>query len=81
MEAIAILPILLMIIIYLAVIGFTIWFAISLIKAQKERNVVLKEISSKLDGIEISKKEEWYSFFLYYAVFSQISNTIVQDDN
>jgi heme/copper-type cytochrome/quinol oxidase subunit 2 len=58
MEAIAILPILLMIIIYLVVIGFTIWFAISLIKAQKERNVVLKEISSKLDGIEISKKEE-----------------------
>jgi hypothetical protein len=58
MEAIAIIPILLMIIIYLAVIGFTIWFAISLIKAQKERNVVLKEISSKLDGIEISKKEE-----------------------
>ena len=58
MEAIAILPILLMIIIYLAVIGFTIWFAISLIKAQKERNVVLKEISSKLDGVEISKKEE-----------------------
>ena len=34
------------------------WFAISLIKAQKERNVVLKEISSKLDGIKISKKEE-----------------------
>jgi hypothetical protein len=58
MEAIAILPILLMVIIYLAVIGFTIWFAISLIKAQKERNVVLKEISSKLDGIEISKKEK-----------------------
>ena len=58
MEAIAMLPILLMIIIYLAVIGFTIWFAIGLIKAQKERNVVLKEISNKLDGIEISKKEE-----------------------
>lgn len=54
----AIIPILLMIIIYLAVIGFTIWFAISLIKAQKERNVVLEEISSKLDGIKISKKEE-----------------------
>ena len=58
MEAIALLPILLMIIIYLAVLGFTIWFAISLINAQKERNVVLKEISSKLDGLEISKKEE-----------------------
>ncbi|MGE7024357.1 hypothetical protein [Solibacillus cecembensis] len=57
MEAMAIIPILLMIIIYLAVIGFTIWFAISLIKAQKERNVVLSEISSKLDGIKISKKE------------------------
>ena len=52
MEAIAILPVLLMVIIYFAVIGFTIWFAISLIKAQKERNVVLKEISSKLDGID-----------------------------
>ena len=48
MEVLAIIPILLMIIIYLAVIGFTIWFAISLIKAQKERNIVLKEISSKL---------------------------------
>ncbi|SES46039.1 hypothetical protein [Psychrobacillus sp. OK032] len=58
MGAMAIIPILLMIIIYLAVIGFTIWFAISLIKAQKERNVVLEEISSKLDGIKISKKEE-----------------------
>ncbi len=58
MEAIAILPILLVIIIYLAVLGFIIWFAVSLIKAQKERNVVLKEISSKLDGIVISKKEE-----------------------
>ncbi|WP_172794388.1 hypothetical protein [Psychrobacillus sp. FJAT-21963] len=58
MEATAIIPILLMIIIYLAVIGFTIRFAISLIKAQKERNVVLEEISSKLDGIKISKKEE-----------------------
>ncbi len=58
MEAIALIPILLMIIIYLAVLGFIIWFAISLINAQKERNVVLKEISSKLDGLEISKKEE-----------------------
>ena len=58
MEAIALLPILLVIIIYLAVLGFIIWFAISLINAQKERNVVLKEISNKLDGLEISKKEE-----------------------
>lgn len=58
MEALAILPILLMIIIYLAVLGFIIWFAVNLIKAQKERNDVLKEISIKLDGIVISKKEE-----------------------
>lgn len=58
MEALAILPLLLMIIIYLAILGFAIWFAVSLIKAQKERNVVLKEISNKLNILEISKKEE-----------------------
>ncbi|MFJ8256391.1 hypothetical protein ACIQ4Z_03795 [Peribacillus asahii] len=58
MEAIAIVPFLLMGIIYLAVIGFMIWFAISLIKSQKERNVILKEISNKLNDIEIRKKEE-----------------------
>ncbi|MCM3409734.1 hypothetical protein KDJ21_017925 [Metabacillus litoralis] len=58
MEALALLPILFIGIIYIGVIGFTIWFAISLIKAQKERNVVLKEISNKLDIVEISKKED-----------------------
>ena len=57
-SAVAMFPIFLMIIIYLGALGFTIWFAISLIKAQKERNVILKEISSKLDGIVITKKEE-----------------------
>ncbi|MCM3163462.1 hypothetical protein [Metabacillus litoralis] len=58
MEALALLPILFIGIIYIGVIGFTIWFAISLIKAQKERNVVLKEISNKLDIVEIRKKED-----------------------
>lgn len=58
MNTIAIIPLLLLIIIYLAVLGFIIWFAISLINTQKERNGILKEISSKLNGIEISKKEE-----------------------
>ena len=58
MEFIAIIPILIMFVIYVAVLGFTIWFAISLISAQKERNVVLKEISNKLNFVEISKKEE-----------------------
>ncbi|MEH7548481.1 MULTISPECIES: hypothetical protein [Bacillaceae] len=53
-ASLAILPIFL-ILIYLAVIGFTIWFAVSLIKAQKERNDVLKEISSKLDVLNNNK--------------------------
>ncbi|PFN79253.1 hypothetical protein COJ85_30795 [Bacillus sp. AFS076308] len=53
-ASLAILPIFI-IIIYLAVIGFTIWFAVSLIKAQKERNEVLKEISSKLDILDNNK--------------------------
>jgi uncharacterized membrane protein YqiK len=57
-KALAILPLFLIIIIYFIVLGFTIWFAVSLIKAQKERNVVLKEISSKLDVLEINKKGE-----------------------
>ena len=58
MEALALLPVLIIGIIYLAVIGFTIWFAISLINAQKDRNIILKEISNKLDGLDIKKKEE-----------------------
>ncbi|MGG1397892.1 hypothetical protein ABE288_08700 [Bacillus salipaludis] len=56
-TSLAILPIFLMIIIYLSVLGFTIWFAVSLIRAQRERNVVLKEISNKLDVLELNKKE------------------------
>ncbi len=45
-------------IIYLAAIGFIIWFCVNLINAQRERNQVLKEISSKLDGISFSQMEE-----------------------
>lgn len=40
-------------IIYFAIIGFVIWFAIRFINIQKERNIVLKEISNKLNGEEI----------------------------
>ncbi|WP_318614494.1 hypothetical protein [Sporosarcina sp. YIM B06819] len=58
MEFISLIPILIMFVIYLVVIGLTIWFAISLISAQKERNLVLKEISNKLSVVENSKKEE-----------------------
>ncbi|WP_170289654.1 hypothetical protein [Cytobacillus depressus] len=50
----AIIPLL----IYLAIIGFSIWFCISLIKAQRERNQVLREISTKLDYLNFGKKEE-----------------------
>jgi len=45
-------------IIYLSVLGFIIWFATNLINAQRERNVLLKEISSKLSNIEVGKKED-----------------------
>ncbi|MFD1738692.1 hypothetical protein ACFSCX_19415 [Bacillus salitolerans] len=58
MEALAIIPFLLMIILYLAGLIFAIWFAVSLIRAQRERNVVLKDISNKLDYLQFSKKEE-----------------------
>ncbi|MEH7521990.1 hypothetical protein V7149_01705 [Bacillus sp. JJ1503] len=58
MEAFALIPLLFMLVIYLVIIGFTVWFCISLIKAQKERNQILREISSKLDGDNFIKKEE-----------------------
>ena len=58
MELLALIPFLLMFVIYLAVIGFTIWFAISLINVNKQRNVLLKEISNKLSGSEFRQKEE-----------------------
>lgn len=57
-ELLALVPFLLMFVIYLAVIGFTIWFAISLINVNKQRNVLLKEISNKLRGDEFKPKEE-----------------------
>ncbi|MEQ2526604.1 hypothetical protein WMO40_07815 [Bacillaceae bacterium CLA-AA-H227] len=46
----------LMMFLYLAVFGFSIWFAVSLIKAQRERNVILKEISTRLE--QKSEKDE-----------------------
>ncbi len=48
----------LLLLIYLAIIGFSLWFCISLIKSQKERNQILREISSKLDFVNFDKKEE-----------------------
>lgn len=44
--------------IYLAFFGLIIWFIITLINVQKERNSILKGILSKLNDLEIKKKEE-----------------------
>lgn len=57
MEAFAIIPFLIMFIVYFGVLGLVIWFAVTLIKAQKERNIILKEISNKLGDLTIYKKE------------------------
>lgn len=58
MEIFALFPIFLMLIVYVAVIGLTIWFAITFLHRQKERNLILKEISNKLSHVEIKKKDE-----------------------
>lgn len=42
----------------IALIIFLIWFCVSLIIVQRERNQVLKEISNKLDIPNYFKKEE-----------------------
>ena len=52
----AIIPLLLMIL-YIALFAFGIWFCVSLIKAQREKNQVLKDISNKLDNLNYLKKE------------------------
>lgn len=46
---------------YLIPTVFVVWFLISFLKTQKERNNILREISEKLEDT----KEEWYSFFFY----------------
>ncbi|WP_180968174.1 hypothetical protein [Cytobacillus massiliigabonensis] len=57
MEAFAIIPFIIMFIIYFGVLGFVIWLAVTFIKTQKERNVILKEISNKLGSLSIGTKE------------------------
>ena len=44
--------------VYVAVFAFIIWLVIWIIQSQKERNVLLKEISNKLDVLVNIKKEE-----------------------
>ena len=44
---------------YVAVIGFVVWVAITIIKTQQERNRILKEISVKLvEKILVNNKME-----------------------
>lgn len=57
METMAIILPLLLMIVYVALFAFGIWFCVSLIKAQREKNRVLKEISNKLDNLNYLKKE------------------------
>ena len=41
--------------VYVAVIGFIVWFAVTIIKSQQERNRILKEISGKLGRENLNK--------------------------
>jgi preprotein translocase subunit YajC len=41
---------------YLAIIVFIVWFAVTLIKSQRERNRILKEISDKLSPGDLHKE-------------------------
>ncbi|MBT2647026.1 hypothetical protein J7E52_09895 [Bacillus sp. ISL-34] len=43
---------------YLIPIAFIVWFLISFIKTQKERNIILRDISLRLDKYKIDRKEE-----------------------
>ncbi|WP_174615886.1 hypothetical protein [Virgibacillus ihumii] len=56
MEAIpfvaAFIPLIIMCLIYIGILALIIWFAITFIKTQKERNTILQSISDKLDYLE-----------------------------
>ena len=43
---------------YLIPIAFIVWFLISFLKIQKERNILLRDISLRLDKYKIDRKEE-----------------------
>lgn len=43
---------------YLIPTVFVVWFLISFLKTQKERNNILREISEKLDMLKTDRKEE-----------------------
>ena len=43
---------------YLIPTAFVVWFLVSFLKTQKERNNILREISKKLDMLKTDRKEE-----------------------
>jgi len=45
-------------VLFLSLIWVIIRYATSILNAQNERNIILKEISSQLKGLDIRKKEE-----------------------
>ncbi|KRG13270.1 hypothetical protein [Lederbergia galactosidilytica] len=47
---IAILPLLIMVVAFIVVIGLVVWFAVTVLKKQKENNILLKKILKKLDS-------------------------------
>ena len=46
---------LLSLLVYVPVIGFIVWFAVTIIKSQQEKNRILKEISEKLGRENLNK--------------------------
>ena len=57
MDFFDVMPIL-VILFYLIPTVFVVWFLISFLKTQKERNNILREISRKLDMLKTDRKEE-----------------------
>ncbi|GAA0598460.1 hypothetical protein GCM10009001_13260 [Virgibacillus siamensis] len=53
MEAIpvmaAFIPIIIMFLLYIGILALIVWFAVTFIKTQKERNSILQSISDKMD--------------------------------
>ncbi|MCP3028702.1 hypothetical protein [Halobacillus sp. A5] len=45
------------IIFYIAILIFIVWFALTIVKTQKEKNHILKEISNGIREFNINKKE------------------------
>jgi len=58
MEILAFIPVLIMFVIYIGIIGLCVWFLITFMRRQKERNEALRDIAQQLKNIQIVQKEE-----------------------